>query len=196
MPTAEQAAVLAGMGSAGTSLDGTVGYATVVFEGQVQDVPIEDARAVLDAVEAINGIDGLTVGVSGQALEMAGAEPPSSEVIGVTVALVILLFAFGSLVGAFLPVGLALLSLGVGQGLVLLIAQLLERGDVRPDPGRDDRPGRGHRLRAVRHEPLQAGARRRPGAARGRALEAVRTAGRSVRLRRGDRDRSRSAACS
>ena len=68
---------------------------------------------------AANGVGGIEVGASGQALDAASAEPPSSEGIGVTIALIILLFAFGSLVGAFLPIGTAVLSLAaVGLALI------------------------------------------------------------------------------
>ncbi len=131
-PDPEQAKVLAGLGSAGFSVDGSIGFATVSFSEDAEDVPGEDATAVLDAVAAANAADGLLVGANGQVLEFAGVEPPSSEGIGVTIALVILLFAFGSLVGAFLPIGTALLSLGVGQALVLLTARFLDVATFAP----------------------------------------------------------------
>ena len=123
---------MAGLGAAGISVDGRVGYATVTFAGDAEDVSASDASAVLDAVKAANGVDGLTVGANGQALEFAGQEPPSSEGIGVTVALVILLFTFGSLVGAFLPVLSAVLSLAVGQALVLITARFLDVATFAP----------------------------------------------------------------
>ncbi len=176
---AETAAVLAGLGASGISVDGSVGYATVAFGTAPQDLPLADARAVLDAVEAANGVNGLAVGASGQALEMASAEPPSSEGIGVTVALVILMFAFGSVVGAVLPVGLALLSLGVGQALVLVTANFLDVATFAPTLAAMIGLGVGidYALFVVNRfkQALDAGSE--PKAA---ALESVRTAGRSV----------------
>ncbi len=175
----EQLQVLAGMGPAGVSIDGSVGFATVVFATEVQELPLADANAVLDAVTAANGVDGMQVGVSGQALEMASAEPPSSEGIGVTVALVILLFAFGSVVGAFLPVVLALLSLGVGQGLVLLVANWMDVATFAPTLAAMIGLGVGidYSLFVVNRYKQALDAGRDPKDA---ALEAVRTAGRSV----------------
>ncbi len=130
-PTDEQAKVLAGMGPAGISVDGSVGYATVTFGSPADQIPRADLTAVLESVQGANG-DGLAVGAGGQALDAAAAEPPSSEAIGVTIALFILLFAFGSLIGALLPVGTALLSLGLGQALVLVTANFFNVATFAP----------------------------------------------------------------
>ena len=62
-----------------------------------------------------------------------GGEPPSSESIGVTVALVILLFAFGSILGAFLPIVSALLSVALTTGFVLpLVARFFDVATFAP----------------------------------------------------------------
>ena len=129
---AEQLKVLAGLGAAGFSTDASVAFATVTFDVEGIDVPIEDSKAVVDAVAAAQGEAGLVVGANGQVLEFAGQEPPSSEAIGVTVALVILLFTFGSIVGAFLPIISALVSLGVGQALILIVANYLDVATFAP----------------------------------------------------------------
>ena len=124
--------VMAGLGSAGFSTDQMVGYATVTFEGDSTNVPTADAKSLLDIVEAAHATDTLIVGANGQVLEFAGQEPPSSEAIGITVALIILLFTFGSLVGAFLPVISAIIALGVGQAAMLLVANALDVATFAP----------------------------------------------------------------
>ena len=178
-PTPEQAKVLAGMGPAGMSVDGSVAYATVTFGAPVGEIPLADVSAVLEATQAANGVDGLTVGASGQALEAAAAEPPSSEGIGVTIALFILLFAFGSLIGALLPVGTALLSLGLGQALVLITANFFNVATFAPTLAAMIGLGVGidYSLFVINRyrQALEAG--REP---REAVLESVRTAGRSV----------------
>ena len=178
-PTPEQAKVLAGMGAAGMSVDGSVAYATVTFGAPVGEIPLADVSAVLEATQAANGIDGLTVGAGGQALEAAAAEPPSSEGIGVTIALFILLFAFGSLIGALLPVGTALLSLGLGQALVLITANFFNVATFAPTLAAMIGLGVGidYSLFVINRyrQALEAG--REP---REAVLESVRTAGRSV----------------
>ncbi len=178
-PTPEQAKVLAGMGPAGMSVDGSVAYATVTFGAPVGEIPLADVSAVLEATQAANGVDGLTVGAGGQALEAAAAEPPSSEGIGVTIALLILLFAFGSLIGALLPVGTALLSLGLGQALVLITANFLNVATFAPTLAAMIGLGVGidYSLFVINRyrQALEVG--REP---REAVLESVRTAGRSV----------------
>jgi len=175
----EVAKVLAGLAPAGFSVDGAVGYAAVDFGGSISDLSAADATAVLDAVTSANGTDGLTVGANGQALEFAGEEPPSSEGIGITVALVILLFTFGSLVGAFLPVLSAVLSLGVAQALVLLTANFLDVATFAPTLAAMIGLGVGidYAVFVINRYKQALDAGRDPRAA---ALEASRTSGRAV----------------
>ena len=173
------AKVLAGSGQAGFSVDQQVGFATVTFEGNVEDVSTEAATATLNAVKAANGVDGLQVGANGQVLEFAGQEPPSSEGIGITVALVILLFTFGSLVGAFLPVISAILSLAVGQALVLVTANFLDVATFAPTLAAMIGLGVGidYSLFVINRYKQALDAGREP---RDAAMESVRTSGRAV----------------
>lgn len=48
----------------------------------------------------------------------AGSAPPTSELLGVLAAIVILLIAFGSVLAMGLPIGTALFGLGVGAGVM------------------------------------------------------------------------------
>jgi len=118
MTPAEQAAfaaagVAALKATSPVSPDGTVAKSTITFSGSGDSVPVATAQTIINDVKALNGKNGLEVGASGQVLAYAGQEPPSSEGIGVTIALIILLIAFGSLIAAGLP----LLTAGVGVGL-------------------------------------------------------------------------------
>jgi RND superfamily putative drug exporter len=123
---------MSGLAASGFSLDTKIGYATVNFSGDVTNVAVADAKALLDSVKATVAENDLVIGANGQALEFAGQEPPSSEAIGVTVALIILLFTFGSLIGAFLPIISAILSLAVGQSLMLVVANYLDVATFAP----------------------------------------------------------------
>ncbi len=178
-PSPEQAKVLAGLGPAGISVDESVAYATVNFSGAAEDLDPADVTALLDAVTAADGQDGLTVGANGQALEFAGQEPPSSEGIGVTVALIILLFTFGSLVGAFLPILSAIFSLAVGQALVLITANYLDVATFAPTLAAMIGLGVGidYSLFVINRYKQALDAGREP---RDAAMESVRTSGRAV----------------
>jgi RND superfamily putative drug exporter len=124
---------MAHFGQAGVSPDGTVAYATVIYSGKnFDDVDTAQLTQALDKVKAQNGQDGLEVGANGIFGFVAG-EPPSSEGIGVVVALVILLFAFGSILGAFLPIVSAVLSVSVSTALLLpLVARFFDVATFAP----------------------------------------------------------------
>ncbi|MGI9197558.1 MAG: MMPL family transporter [Candidatus Nanopelagicales bacterium] len=113
------------------SADGTVAFSRVSLQGNGIDMSQADAKAILDSVKAANA-NGLQVGAAGQVLDFAGTEPPSSEGIGILVAIVILLIAFGSLVAAGIPIIVAILGLAVGQMLVLVVARFLDVATFAP----------------------------------------------------------------
>src|SRR5437899_2823921 len=124
---------MAHFGQAGVSPDGTVAYGTVTFKGKnFNDLSTSNAIKALDLIKAENGKDGLQVGANG-VFGFVGGEPPSSESIGVTVALVILLFAFGSILGAFLPIVSAALSVALATTFALpLVARYFDVATFAP----------------------------------------------------------------
>jgi RND superfamily putative drug exporter len=121
------------LGQSGVSPDGTVAYATVMFEGQsFDDLDNDDVITALELIKEQNGADGLQVGANG-VFAFVGGEPPSSESIGVAVALVILLFAFGSILGAFLPIVSAVLSVALATTFALpLVARYFDVATFAP----------------------------------------------------------------
>jgi RND superfamily putative drug exporter len=113
------------------SADDKVAYATITFDSAT-DVPPETARTIIDDVEAANGQNGVTIGANGQVLAFAGQEPPSSEAIGILVAIIILVLAFGSLVAAGLPIVTAVFGLGAGLALVTFTASFFSVATFAP----------------------------------------------------------------
>jgi len=178
--TPEEQQVLASQFST-VSPDGRVAFATVSFvtgpDGELE-VGAEDAKALIAAVKGLN-VDGLRAGAQGSVLEFAGQEPPSSEAIGLLVAIIILLVAFGSVVAAGMPIVVALVGLTMGQMGVLLVANVLDVATFAPTLAAMIGLGVGidyalfvmNRYRQALlhgHEPKRA------------AMEAVETAGRAV----------------
>jgi len=116
------------------SPDGRVAFATVNFATDDSGAPVvsvEDAKVILGAVKALQ-TDTLQIGAQGQLLEFAGQEPPSSEGIGIAVAIVILLIAFGSIVAAGLPIVTALVGLFAGLMFVAFVANFLDVATFAP----------------------------------------------------------------
>ena len=177
---AMQKAMQAGQkASSPISPDGSVAYATITFTGAMDAITPEVAKEVLTSVKDLDGTDGLTVGASGGALGFASGEPPSSEGIGILVALVILLIAFGSIIAAGLPILVAVFGLAAGLTLVTFAARFVDVATFGPTLAAMIGLGVGidyalfilNRFRQASmagHEPKAA------------ALEAVNTAGRAV----------------
>ncbi|GAA2621534.1 MMPL family transporter [Dactylosporangium fulvum] len=111
------------------SRDGTIAYATVVFDAPAEQVPSEDVRRVMDTAQAARS-DGLRVELGGDpirnAQESAGG---AAEGVGMLAALVILVLLFGSLLAASLPIVIAVFAVGSAIGVVALASHLATIAD-------------------------------------------------------------------
>ena len=99
---------------------GKIAFANVELP---QDLEFQRGSEIGDEIEAAAPrIDGLR-------MELGGAifgdfEEPSSEILGVAFAVVILIVAFGSVLAMGLPLGVALFGIGIGTTLITLISNL------------------------------------------------------------------------
>jgi RND superfamily putative drug exporter len=100
---------------------GRIAFANVELPDDI-DFPraTEIGEQILEGVPAI---DGLQVELGG--FIFAEFEEPSSEVLGIAFAIVILILAFGSVLAMGLPVGVALFGIGIGTMLVSLLSNVL-----------------------------------------------------------------------
>ncbi len=73
-------------------------------------------------------IDGLRVELGGAIF--AEFKEPSSEILGVAFAVVILIVAFGSVLAMGLPVGVALFGIGIGTTIIALLSNVLSLPDI------------------------------------------------------------------
>jgi putative drug exporter of the RND superfamily len=106
------------------SRDGDTAFATVALDAPGADIPVEDVRAIIDTAQrAATG--GVQVELGGElvrgAQEAAGG---AAEGAGILAALVILVFLFGSLLAASLPLLTALFAVGSTLGLLVLASHL------------------------------------------------------------------------
>jgi len=74
-------------------------------------------------LERAPALDGLRVELGGYIF--AEFQEPSSEVLGIAFAIVILILAFGSVLAMGLPVGVALFGIGIGTALITLLSNVL-----------------------------------------------------------------------
>ena len=104
---------------------GKVAFANVEFP---EDVEFQRASEIGEEIrENAPDVPGLQVETGG--FIFAGFNEPSSEVLGVAFAMVILILAFGSVLAMGLPVGVALFGIGIGTTLITLSSHLVSIPD-------------------------------------------------------------------
>jgi putative drug exporter of the RND superfamily len=108
-----------------TSADDTIALATVRYDADAQSLPSgtysQLKAAVAPAVDA-----GLQVEFGGEIPQAAERTPPSSaEGVGLLVAMVILLLAFGSVIAMGLPIGTALFGLAAGAATITFLSAFI-----------------------------------------------------------------------
>jgi RND superfamily putative drug exporter len=108
--------------AAAISADGQTGYVDVTYAiDKLTATQLDDALAVTDAAAP----DGVQVELTGS-LALLAQEDPSSELIGVGVAIIVLLIAFGSVVAMGLPIVTALLGIFVGAAAVGVLSAVMD----------------------------------------------------------------------
>ncbi|CAM2912356.1 MMPL family transporter [Skermania piniformis] len=106
------------------SPDGTVGYTTLTLPSESDTVRNERVSQIKDAAASFSA-PGARVDFAGD--WFADQAPPGiGEAIGLTLALIILLVAFGSLVAAGLPLLTALAGVGIGAVTVMLLQNVID----------------------------------------------------------------------
>jgi RND superfamily putative drug exporter len=114
------------------SKDKKIGYISVTLTEGPSDLTDEDAQEVVDAESPATdaGLKVATGGYLGQAVSKADTE--SSEAIGLAAAVVILMFAFGTVTAMFLPIVSAVLGLVVSLSVIKLLGHVVEVPSVAP----------------------------------------------------------------
>ncbi len=122
-------------GAAQVSRNGTIAYATVVFDAQAENVPASDVNRVVHLAEAARA-PGVQVELGGPAVE--NALRPSvgiSAVVGIAAAAVVLFIAFGSLLAMFVPLAVAIAALAPGLMAVGLVSHAVSIPSAGPTLG-------------------------------------------------------------
>jgi RND superfamily putative drug exporter len=105
---------------------GLIAYANIEMP---EDMEWERGQEIRDAIlESAPSIDGLQIELGG--FIFAEFEEPSSEILGVAFAMVILIVAFGSVLAMGLPIGVALFGIGIGSMLITLLSHVFVIPDM------------------------------------------------------------------
>ena len=113
------------------SADRTTTIMPMAMAGEL-DEAIENIEQFVHITEEADGKDGFRVLLGGEASisyennELSESDLQKGERFGIPIALIILLVIFGTAVAAFLPIGLAIISIAVAVGITALVGQAVE----------------------------------------------------------------------
>jgi putative drug exporter of the RND superfamily len=113
---------------ADVSRDGTIAVARLPLTMAPGEVPLATGERLIDMASERSG-DGLRVELGGTAIGNAQRGEISSETVGFAMAALVLLFTFGSVVAAGLPLATALFGLGISASLIGVLAAVLDTPD-------------------------------------------------------------------
>jgi RND superfamily putative drug exporter len=114
------------------SKDGKTAYIPVTLDVGQGDLTADEAQAILDATQPAQdaGLDVALGGYAGQ--QLSKPDTHSSEAIGLTAAVIILLFAFGTVTAMGLPIVTALLGLVSALAIITLVGHVAEVPTIAP----------------------------------------------------------------
>lgn len=108
------------------SSDGTIASTTVRFEKESRELGSAAYKQVQEATKVASEA-GVQVEFGGELPQFVERPSPSgSEAIGLLAAMVILLFAFGSVIAMGLPIGTALFGLGAGIASITVVSAFVD----------------------------------------------------------------------
>ena len=114
------------------SEDGDTAILTARFTVPVTDFAGSAGVDLLKSAAEPATAAGLEVTYGGQIPENFAPPSGTAEAVGVVAALIILVLALGSIVAAGLPIGVALIGLGIGASLVTLLARVIDISNTAP----------------------------------------------------------------
>jgi RND superfamily putative drug exporter len=119
-------------GKGAISKDKKIAYISVTLTESKSDLTDEEAQTVVDATSPAEdaGLKVATGGYLGQAVSKADTE--SSEAIGLAAAVVILMFAFGTVTAMILPIFTAVLGLVATLAIIKLLGHVIDVPSVAP----------------------------------------------------------------
>ena len=119
-------------GAAQISRDGKTAFATVDFTKLASELPPEDIKQVMSLAQAARA-PGLEVELGGNAIAEVNRTPPAnSEIFGLIAAAIIILIAFGSLLGMALPLITAITALTSGTVAIALLSHAISIPSMAP----------------------------------------------------------------
>lgn len=112
--------------------DAALGYTTFTFDVPSAQSVTEEHRDVVNAAMDLGREQGLTVEAGGAGFGDPIAIKTTSEIIGLVVAFFVLIFTFGSLIAAGLPLITAVIGVGIGALAIIGATAFTELNNITP----------------------------------------------------------------
>ncbi|SDM05063.1 putative drug exporter of the RND superfamily [Corynebacterium mycetoides] len=112
--------------------DARIGFTSFNFGADSAMTVTQEERDVVNEAMELGRAAGLTVEAGGPGFGEPIEIKTTSELIGLAVAFVVLLFTFGSLVAASMPVITAVIGVGIGALLILVATHSVELNEITP----------------------------------------------------------------
>ncbi|HEY7630043.1 MAG TPA: MMPL family transporter [Thermoleophilaceae bacterium] len=114
------------------SKDKTIGYISLVLHDSPSELTVDDANRIIDAEQPARdaGMQVASGGYLGQKVSKPSTE--SSEAVGLTAAVIILLLTFGTVTAMGLPIITAILGLATGLSIIALLGQVVDVPTIAP----------------------------------------------------------------
>jgi putative drug exporter of the RND superfamily len=121
---------LASEGKGALNKDETIGYVSVTLDEGPGDLTEEEAQTIVDAADPARdaGLDVSAGGYLGKAVSKS--DEGNSELIGIAAAVIILLFAFGTVTAMALPILTAIFGLAASLSIITLLGHVADVPDV------------------------------------------------------------------
>jgi len=125
----------AAVASGSVSPDGRVAVLTVSYP-VIEELGRSDLERLVEVVDGVPEASGFQVEAGGE-LFFAFGEPETgaAEMIGIVIAMIVLLVAFGSVIAMGLPIGMALFGLAIGASSMSLVTYLIDVPSWAPQIG-------------------------------------------------------------
>jgi putative drug exporter of the RND superfamily len=124
---------VAGVGDVQRSPDGRIAYVDVQYDKPSEEIRNAAYQRLETTMSDTNHAGVVRMELGGDLpTEAAQEEPGGQEFIGILVAVVVLLVAFGSVIAMGLPIGLALVGLATSVGLITLVASVVDVNSISP----------------------------------------------------------------
>jgi len=118
--------------SSAISKDGTIAFASIHLNDSGQNITVPEVKTIIKDAKSFTS-DKIEIELLGEVLSKGTqVKPGSSEMIALLAAAIILFITFGSLISMLVPIGVAVVALGISSSLGGVLSHVITTADFAP----------------------------------------------------------------